>query len=124
MGARVALIDGAGLAWRAFFAMPGNLQTSAGIRTGAAYGFAQMFRKLLAGRTPTLGAVVFDGPSNRASRLAIDPAYKSNRPATPADLREQLPLIERLIRAHNYPIRRIPGVEADDVIATLCRQAV
>jgi DNA polymerase-1 len=124
MGARVALIDGAGLAWRAFYAMPGNLATTAGIRTGAAYGFAQMFRKLLAGRTPTLGAVIFDGPRNRESRLLIDPTYKANRGPTPPELREQLPLIERLIRAHNYPILRIPGVEADDVIATLCRQAV
>ncbi len=124
MGTRVALIDGSGLAWRAFYAMPGNLAASNGVRTGAVFGFALLFRKLLAGRTPALGAVVFDGPRNRASRLRIDPNYKANRGPTPHGLREQLPLIERLIAAHNYPILRVPEVEADDVIATLAGQAV
>lgn len=124
MSARVALIDGNGLAYRAFFAMPGDLRTADGTLTGAVYGFAQMFRKLIGGRTPTLGAVVFDGAGNKASRTALDPSYKSARLAFPPQLAPQMPWIERLIRAHNYPILRVPGVEADDVIATLCRQAV
>jgi DNA polymerase I len=120
---RVALIDGLGLAYRAFHAIPGNLRTTSGQPTNAIFGFAKMFRTLLAGRTPTLGAVVFDapGPTHRHQQYA---AYKAHRPSMPPALASQLPWIERLVTAHHYPILRVPGVEADDVIGTLAAQAV
>lgn len=120
---RVALIDGTGLAFRAFHALPGNLKTTGGLRTNAIYGFAQMFRKLLAGRTPELGAVVFDAPQPTARHRAFA-GYKAHRPPMPQALREQLPWIDRLVEAHDYPILRVPGVEADDVIGTLTHQAL
>lgn len=121
---RVALIDGSGLVYRAWFAIPSNLRTTFGLHTNAVYGFAQMFRKLLAGRTPRYGAVVFDAPGRQTFRDAAYPAYKAGRPRMPEELREQLPWIERLVAAHDYPILRVPGVEADDVIGTLTAQAL
>lgn len=120
---RLALIDGTGLAFRAFHALPGSLRTRAGLPTNAAYGFAQMFRKLLAGKRPARMAVVFDAPGP-TFRHRADPSYKRHRPPMPSELTPQLPWIERLVEAHDVPILRVPGVEADDVIGTLCRQAV
>jgi hypothetical protein len=59
---RVVLIDGSAIVFRAWFALPGSLQNSAGLKTNANYGFANMFRKRFAGMTPSRGAVVFDAP--------------------------------------------------------------
>src|SRR5690606_27369154 len=112
------------LVYRAWYAIPSRLQTRQGLHTNAVYGFAQMFRKLLAGRTPRYGAVVFDAPGRATFRDRAYPHYKAHRPRMPDALREQLPLIDELVAAHDYPILRVPGVEADDVIATLTRQAV
>lgn len=121
---RVALIDGTGLVYRAWYAIPSRLRTRQGLHTNAVYGFAQMFRKLLAGRTPRYGAVIFDAPGRSTFRDRAYPAYKAHRPRMPDALREQLPYIEKLVAAHDYPVVRVPGVEADDVIGTLARQAV
>ncbi|MEQ1506831.1 MAG: DNA polymerase I [Myxococcota bacterium] len=122
-GERVVLVDGTGLLFRAYHAIPANLKTTAGLPTNAAYGFAQMFRKVLAGRLPAYGAVVFDagGPTFRSG---LFPAYKAQRPPMPDALVAQLPSIDALVRAHRFPIVRERGVEADDVIGTLCRRAL
>ena len=120
---RVALVDGTGLAYRAFHALPATLRTRAGVPTNAAFGFAQMFRKLFAGKRPAYLAVVFDAGAP-THRHAADPAYKAHRPPMASELRQQLPLIEALVAAHDVPILRVPGVEADDVIATLTHQAL
>lgn len=82
-----------------------------------------MFRKVLAGRRPRYGAVVFDAPGG-TFRTELDPAYKASRPPMPGELRAQLPYIDRLVTAHNFPILRVPGVEADDVIGTLATRAL
>ncbi|MEZ4316760.1 MAG: DNA polymerase I [Myxococcota bacterium] len=119
---RVVLIDGTGLIFRAFFALPATLTTTAGLPTNAAFGFAQMFRKILQGRQPTYGAVVFDA-GGRTFRNELDPDYKAQRPRMPDALRRQLPSIDALVEAHHFPIVRVPGVEADDVIATLWKEA-
>lgn len=120
---RVVLVDGSGLLYRAFFALPSTLSTTAGEPTNAIFGFAQMFRKILQGRTPSFGAVVFDAPG-RTFRHELDPRYKGERPRMPDTLRAQLDGVDALVRAHGFPIVRVPGVEADDVIATLWRQAL
>jgi len=120
---RVALIDGTGLIYRAFFALPNSLKTTAGLQTNAIYGFATMFRKLLAGKTPKYGAVVFDAPGGTFRRQEYA-AYKANRPMMPGALQSQLEWIDKLVEAHNYPILRIRGVEADDVIGTLARVVI
>ena len=120
---RVVLIDGSALVYRAFFAIPSAFTTSAGVPTNATYGFAQMFQKLLAGRTPTYGAVIFDAPGG-SFRTEIYSEYKAQRPRMAPELKVQLPWIERLVEAHDYPTLKIPGVEADDVIGTLTRLAL
>ena len=122
MPERVVLVDGSALVFRAYFALP-MLSTSQGLHTNATYGFARAFAKLLAARRPELGAVVMDAPGKtfRAERF---PAYKAFRRRVPPELAEQWPWIERLVAAHGFPLVRVPGFEADDVVATLCRQAL
>ncbi|MDP2315604.1 MAG: DNA polymerase I [Pseudomonadota bacterium] len=119
---RVVLIDGTWLTYRAFFAIPSNFRTAEGQPTNAVYGFATMFRKLFAGKRPAYGAVVFD-PPGRTTREADFPAYKAQRPPMADLLRDQLAWIDRVVVAHGFPILRVPGLEADDVIGTLAREA-
>jgi DNA polymerase-1 len=120
-GERLVLVDGSWLVFRAFFAIPANLTTKSGLPTNAIFGFATMFRKLFAGKMPDRGAVVFDTsePTHRELRF---PAYKAQRPPMPAELRAQLPFIDRLVAANRFPLLKQPGYEADDIIATLARR--
>ena len=122
-GERLVLVDGSWLVYRAFFGLPANLTTRAGLPTNAIFGFATMFRKLFAGRTPALGAVVFDAsePTHREKRF---PQYKAQRPPMPSELRQQLPYLDKLVAANHFPMIRRPGWEADDIIATLARRGV
>ncbi|MCP5070204.1 MAG: DNA polymerase I, partial [bacterium] len=120
---RLILVDGSALIYRAYYAIPGAFQTSSGLPTNATYGFATMFRKVLSGRTPERGAVVFDAPG-KTFRDEKYPAYKAQRPGMDDRLRAQLPSIDRVVEAHRFPILRVSGYEADDVIGTLTRQAV
>jgi DNA polymerase-1 len=119
---RVVLIDGSSLIFRAFFAIPQGFSTRAGLPTNATYGFALMFRKILQGRTPKYGAVVFDAPG-ATFRDEMYPDYKADRPRMPGELRQQIPYIHQLVEAHDFPMFSVPGYEADDVIGTLCRMA-
>ena len=118
---RLILVDGSSMVFRAYFAIPGNLSTRSGLPTNAIFGFTNMFRKLLTGKVPDLAAVVFDppGPSFRSERF---PDYKAQRPKMADDLAVQLPWIDKVVEAHRFPILRVPGFEADDVIGTLTRQ--
>ena len=122
MAERVVLVDGSALVFRAYFALPA-LATSKGLPTNATYGFARALQKVIGPRRPALGAVVLDapGPTFRAERY---PAYKAGRRRMPPELQVQLPWVERLIEAHRFPLVRVPGFEADDVIGTLCRMAL
>ena len=120
---KLVLIDGTAMAYRAFYAIPGNLSTKAGVPTNATFGFATMFRKLFAGRDPTHGAVIFD-PPGRTFRDDAYPEYKAERSPMPELLSVQLPWIRSLVEAFNFRHHSVPGYEADDVIGTLVRQAV
>lgn len=120
---RVVLIDGHAIIYRAYYAIPSNLSTASGLHTNAIYGFATMFRKMLGGKTPEYGAVVFD-PPGKTFRDEKYPAYKANRPRMDPELREQLRWIDRLVEAYSFPLLRVPGFEADDVIGTLTRMAL
>lgn len=119
---RVLLIDGTALVYRAYFAIPAAFSTSSGLPTNATYGFALMFRKMLGGKTPRFGAVVFDppGPTFRDEKY---PMYKAQRPPMPDDMRPQLPWIHKVVQAHDFPLVSVPGFEADDVIGTLTERA-
>lgn len=122
MSERVVLIDGSALIYRAFFALPNSFRTSAGLPTNAIFGFTTMFKKLFAAKRPTYGAVIFDapGPTFRDERY---PAYKGQRSPMPGELREQLPWIDKVVAAHAFPLLRVSGYEADDVIGTLTKEA-
>ncbi len=116
------LVDGSSYLFRAYHAMP-NLTNSAGEPTGAVYGVINMLRKLLKDYDPERIAVVFDakGPTFRNEMYA---EYKANRPPMPEDLAAQIPAIHAIIEAMGLPLLVVEGVEADDVIGTLARQAV
>ncbi len=117
------LVDGSALIFRAFFAIPSSFESSAGIPTNATYGFALMFRRILAGRTPKYGAVIFDAPG-KTFRDKKYPKYKSHRPPMQYELRQQVPWIKKVVEAHDFPTLTIEGYEADDVIGTYTRLAV
>lgn len=115
------LVDGSSYLYRAFHAMP-SLSNSKGLPTGAIYGVANMLRKLLADYTPEHIAVVFDA-KGKTFRDELYDQYKANRKAMPPELIQQIEPIHALVRAMGLPILMIEGVEADDVIGTLAKQA-
>ncbi len=116
----LTLIDGSGFIFRAYHAIP-HLSTTKGVPTNAVYGFTTMLLKALREHAPTHVALVFDA-GRKSFRHDIDPTYKANRPDAPDDLKSQFPLVRDVARALSVPIVEEPGVEADDVIATLvCR---
>jgi DNA polymerase-1 len=117
----LTLIDGSGFVFRAYHALP-PLSSTKGVPTHAVYGFTTMLLKALREHSPTHVAVVLDA-SRRSFRTDLDPAYKANRPETPADLAPQFPLVREVTRALRVPVLEEQGVEADDVIATLARRA-
>ncbi|MEM7353115.1 MAG: DNA polymerase I [Acidobacteriota bacterium] len=120
---RLILVDGSSLIYRVYYAIPASFATSTGLPTNATYGFATMFRKVLAGKRPACGAVVFDAPG-KTFRDEKYGEYKAQRRPMDEALRQQLPWIDRVVEAHRFPMLRVPGYEADDVIGTLTRQGV
>lgn len=118
---RCMLVDGSSFFYRAFHALP-PLINSKGQPTGAIYGVANMLKKLVAQYQPEYMAVIFDAPG-KTFREDIYPAYKAHRPPTPSDLKCQYDPLVQLIEKLGIPVYAIPGVEADDVIATLAKQA-
>jgi DNA polymerase-1 len=117
----LVLVDGSSYLYRAFHAMP-NLSNSRNQPTGAVYGVTNMLRRLLKDYDPEQVAVVFDAPG-KTFRDDIYPEYKAHRPSMPDDLRSQIESIHAIVRAMGLPLLMVEGVEADDVIGTLARQA-
>ncbi|HXW75046.1 MAG TPA: DNA polymerase I [Steroidobacteraceae bacterium] len=118
----LVLVDGSSYVYRAFHALP-PLSTSRGEPTGAVLGVLNMLLKFIKDYQPRHIAVVFDAPG-RTFRDEIFAEYKAHRPLMPDDLRAQIDPLFQIIRALGLPLLRLPGVEADDVIATLaCRAA-
>ena len=118
---RLYLIDGSGYVYRAFHAIP-SLGTSRGLPTNAVYGFTNMVAKLLREERPRHLAVVFDLPGETfRDQLYAD--YKATRAPVPDELRPQMGYVRKVVEALRLPVVEVPGVEADDVIGTLARQA-
>ena len=111
------LIDGSSYIYRAYHGIR-SLSTRSGFPTNAIFGFANMVLKVLRDHKPTYAAMVLDAPGP-TFRHEIYPQYKANRPPMPEDLVVQMPRIDDLIAAFRVPAIRIPGMEADDIIATL-----
>ena len=115
------LVDGSSYLYRAFHALP-NLTNSNGEPTGALLGVANMLRRLINDSGSARLAVVFDarGPTFRHEMYA---EYKANRPPMPRELRSQVEFIHELVKLLGLPLISVEGVEADDVIGTLAREA-
>jgi DNA polymerase-1 len=120
-GARLMLLDSYGLVYRAFFALP-DLTTTRGVHINAAYGFTMMMNKIIADEKPTHVVAAFD-KGLPAARIALYPGYKAQRAETADELRSQFPLVRKILAVYGIPIVEFDGEEADDVIATLARQA-
>ncbi len=118
---KLILIDGSSYLYRAFHAMP-DLRNKDGEPTGAIYGVINMLRRIRKEIAADYIACVFDA-KGKTFRDDIYPEYKANRPSMPEELAAQIEPLHECIRAMGIPLINQPGVEADDVIATLTVQA-
>ncbi|MCP3970562.1 MAG: DNA polymerase I [Rhodobacteraceae bacterium] len=125
-GCHLHLIDGSAFIFRAYHALPPLTRKSDGLPVGAVAGFVNMLFKYIEDNkgpdAPTHAAVIFDY-SGKSFRNDIYPDYKANRPPAPEDLVPQFPLTRDATRAFNISCIEVEGFEADDIIATLARQA-
>ena len=115
------LIDGNSLAYRAFFALPESIGTSDGRPTNAIYGLASMLVKIIDEHRPAGVVVAWD--AGMSGREVTYDLYKAQRKPRPDLLREQWPNLMPLVEAFGYTNVKVEGYEADDVIASLTRQA-
>jgi len=115
------LIDGNSLAYRAFFALPESIGTSDGRPTNAIYGLASMLVKIIDEHHPAGVVVAWD--AGMSGREVTYDLYKAQRKPRPDLLREQWPNLMPLVEAFGYTNVKVEGYEADDVIASLARQA-
>jgi DNA polymerase-1 len=118
---KLILVDGSGYLYRAFHALP-PLTNSRREPTGAVLGVLNMLNKMIKEETPDRIAVVFDAPG-RTFRDDLFDQYKAHRTPMPDDLSAQVQPLYDVVAAMGVPLLRVPGVEADDVIGTLAKQA-
>ncbi|MFT6332347.1 MAG: DNA polymerase-1 [Lentimonas sp.] len=118
---KITLIDGYGFVFRAFHSLP-PLTRADGTPVGAVYGFTNMIIKLLASLNSSHVVMVFDAGS-KTFRNEIDPNYKANRPPCPEELIPQFSIVREAAEALALPILEKVGFEADDLIATVTKQA-
>jgi DNA polymerase-1 len=116
--AKLLLLDGNSLTYRAFFALPTDMATASGQVTNAVFGFTSMLINLLKDHRPDAIAVAWDRPEPTFRHVAL-PTYKAQREAAPDILRQQLGLVRQVLDALKIPQVEAVGFEADDVIATL-----
>jgi DNA polymerase-1 len=117
----LVLVDGSSYLFRAFHGLP-PLTNSKGQDTGAIYGVVNMLRSLVKDYKPTHMAVVFDA-KGKTFRDDMYAEYKANRPPMPDELRSQIEPLHTIVKAMGFPMIVESGVEADDVIGTLAKQA-
>ena len=117
------LVDGSSYLYRAFFAsQQADLRNSAGIPTGAIRVVTSMLKSLIKQYPESPVAVIFDA-KGKTFRDEIYSEYKAQRPPMPDDLRSQVTPIHNIVKAMGMPLIVEEGVEADDVIGTMARQA-
>ena len=120
---RLVIIDGKSVFYRGYYAMP-NLSTADGTPTGGVYGFAALSLELFKKLKPDYVCVAWDKPkTNIRKRLEIYPEYKAGRKPAPADFYAQIPILHELLEAFGWPLYELDDYEADDIMATLSRQA-
>jgi len=118
---KLVLIDGNGLAYRAFYALP-PLKTSRGEPMNSVYGFTNMLYQIIEEEKPDYLAVALD-KSRPTKRLELFDKYKAHRQKMPEELKQQFPFIEQVVKTLKIPIFWKEGYEADDCIATLTNMA-
>jgi DNA polymerase-1 len=121
MADKLLLVDAYSMIYRAFYAIR-SLNGPDGQPVNAIFGFTKMLRKLMAEQRPTHAAVVYDLGAPQ-QRLDILPSYKEQRAPTPTDLEKQLPAIREVLTGLRIAVVEREGEEADDIIATLAKQA-
>ncbi|MBR8067098.1 DNA polymerase I [Burkholderia ambifaria] len=120
-GKTLLLVDGSSYLYRAYHAMP-DLRGPGGEPTGALYGIINMLRRMRKEVSAEYSACVFDA-KGKTFRDDLYADYKANRPSMPPDLALQVEPIHGAVRALGWPLLMVEGVEADDVIGTLAREA-
>jgi DNA polymerase-1 len=130
---RLYIVDGHGYIFRAHYGLMNSsrgerrevrLSTSEGMPTGALYVFSRMLMRLEEDFAPRRMAVVFDDKTGvRTFRAQMYPAYKATRKEPPEELQVQMDYFAKVVQGLGWPVIAVPGVEADDVIATLVEQA-
>ncbi|MDQ3146340.1 MAG: DNA polymerase I [Actinomycetota bacterium] len=120
--AKLMLLDGNSLTYRAFFALPTDMATASGQVTNAVFGFTSMLINLLRDHRPSAIAVAWDRPEPTFRHEEV-PTYKAQREAAPDILRQQLGLVRQVLDALEICMVEAPGHEADDIIATLATEA-
>ncbi|KVR28677.1 DNA polymerase I [Burkholderia ubonensis] len=120
-GKTLLLVDGSSYLYRAYHAMP-DLRGPGGEPTGALYGIINMLRRMRKEVSAEYSACVFDA-KGKTFRDDLYADYKANRPSMPPDLALQVEPIHAAVRALGWPLLMVEGVEADDVIGTLAREA-
>ena len=118
---QLILVDGSSYLFRAFHALP-PLVNSKQQPTGAVKGVINMIRSLIKGHPDSNVTIVFDA-KGKTFRSDLYSEYKATRPPMPDELRSQIEPIHQIVQAMGLPMLVIPGVEADDVIGTLAKQA-
>ena len=123
MAKRLVIIDGKSVFYRGYYAMPG-LSTADGTPTGGVYGFAALSLELIKQLEPDYVCVAWDKRgTNIRRRLAIYPDYKAGRKPAPPDFYAQIPILHELLAAFSWPLYEFDDYEADDIMATLDKQA-
>lgn len=123
MSGRLLIIDGHALAFRAYFAFAASNLTNSktGLPSGAIFGFWRMLFKLLQDEKVTHIAFTFD-PGTRLERNDLYEDYKAHRKPMPEDLKPQIHKIYEMLKALEFPMYKLDGIEADDIIGSLCKK--
>ncbi|MEK7524405.1 MAG: 5'-3' exonuclease H3TH domain-containing protein [Patescibacteria group bacterium] len=118
---KLILIDGSGLIYRGFYAIPPFLKSPAGTLTNAVFGFTTILLSIMATQKPDYLAVAFDrkGPTFRHKAFE---AYKATRVKAPQELYDQIPLVREVVETFGVPGFEAEGYEADDILATVVKQ--
>lgn len=117
---RLLVLDGHSMAFRAFFALPADkFSTANGQHTNAIHGFTSMLINLIKEQKPTHIAVAFDVSDETTHRKAEYSDYKGGRNETPREMSGQIDLIDKVMQAWGIKTIKMPGYEADDILATL-----
>ena len=121
MGKKIVLIDGHSIMYRAFYGVP-DLSNSEGLHTNAIYGFLNIMFKILEEENPEYFTIVFDKEKPTFRHQMFD-AYKGTRNPMPPELRQQIPVLQELLKAMQISVMTLEGYEADDILGTIAKKS-